>query len=93
VILNLALWAIGAALIVAGAIKLQAPLGRYRDLKATEANLQRYDSWRGGRRTAAGESSVTGADVMREHLRGQVQRWAVVLVVGVVLVVSGFVVR
>jgi hypothetical protein len=93
VTLNVALWAIGAALVVAAAIKLQAPLGRYRDLKATEANLQRYDSWRGGRRTAAGESTVTGADVMREHLRGQVQRWAAVFVVGVVLVVSGFAVR
>lgn len=91
-LLNLALWIGGVALLVGGAMAVRRPLARYRELQATEANLQRYDSWRGGHRSAV-DTGVTGADIMRGHLRSTVIRWGAVIVAGIVLIVAGFVVR
>jgi hypothetical protein len=57
-------------------------------------NAKRYESWRGGSsRTAAGGSDRTGADEMRDVLRRQVYLWAGVGLVGVILVIAGFVLR
>lgn len=89
--LNLVLWAAGAVLIVLGAFQMRAPLARVRELEATEANLRRYDDWRGSR--LADDSERTGADEMKDYLRSRVRLWAAVIVVGVVLVVVGFIVR
>ncbi len=91
-LLNLALWIGGVVLLVAGVMSVRRPLARYRELQATEANLRRYDSWRGGHRTAV-ETGVTGADTMRVQLRSTAIRWGVVIAAGVVLIVAGFVVR
>jgi len=91
-LVNLALWAAGVALLAGGVMGVRVPLARYRELQATQANLDRYDSWRGGRRTAA-PGGVTGADVMREQLRGRLMRWGLVVGAGVVLIVAGFVIR
>ncbi len=91
-LLNLVLWIGGVALLAAGTMQVRAPLGRYRELQATDANLRRYDSWRGGKRTAV-ETGVTGADVMRAQLRSTVMRWGVVIAIGIVLIVAGFIVR
>ncbi len=91
-LLNLALWIGGVALLVGGVMALRQPLARYRELQATEANLRRYDSWRGGNRTAV-ETGVTGADVMRAQLRSTVIRWGAVIAAGILLIVAGFVVR
>ena len=90
-ILSLVLWAAGAVLIVLGAVQVRAPLARYRALQATEANLRRYDDWRGSR--LVDDSERTGADEMKDYLRGRVRLWSVVIVVGVVMVVVGFIVR
>lgn len=58
---------------------------RWRALLSHEANLRRYESWRGGRTaTDAGPSS---ADLMAAELRGQVLRWGGLGIVGLVLVV------
>ena len=92
VLLNVALWLAGVALIVFGAMTIRRPLARLRDLEATQANLRRYDSWRGGRRTAV-DPGVTGADIMRQVLRAQIRKWAVVIAAGVVLVIAGFAIR
>jgi len=91
-LLNLALWVGGLVLLVVGVMAIRRPLARYRELQATDANLRRYDSWRGGKRTAV-ETGVTGADVMRAQLRSASIRWGVVIAAGIVLIVAGFVVR
>jgi hypothetical protein len=82
---------IGLAMIGAGVLMVREPLGRYRQLRETEDNLRRYDDWRGTRLVDDGER--TGADVMKEVLRGRIQMWSIVIVIGVVLVVVGFVIR
>lgn len=94
-LLNLALWLLGVVLLVAGVMGFRRPLARYRELQAVDANVQRYDAWRGGSRTAAGAglSGPTGADAMRQQLRSQLLRWSALVVAGVVLVIVGFAVR
>lgn len=89
--LNLVLWVAGAALIALGYVNARGPYRQYQVLRETDQNLRRYDDWRGGRREdAAGE---TGADVMRRVLLKRAQRWAVVALVGGLLLFAGFVVR
>ncbi len=90
-ILNIVLWAAGVVLIVLGTLQVRAPLARYRQLQATEANLRRYDDWRGSR--LVDDSERTGADEMKDYLRSRVRLWGALIVVGVVLVVAGFLVR
>lgn len=91
-LLNLALWIGGVLLLAVGTMQIRGPLARYRELQATEANLRRYDSWRGGHRTAV-DTGVTGADIMQARLRSTAIRWGVVIAAGIVLIVAGFVVR
>jgi hypothetical protein len=86
-----ALMLLGVALVGAGVLMIREPLGRYRQLRETEDNLRRYDDWRGTR--LVDDTSRTGADVMKEVLRGRIQMWGIVIVIGVVLLVVGFVVR
>lgn len=91
-IVNLILWVAGIALLALGVLRARGPLARLRELKETEANLARYDDWRGSRiRTEPGER--TGADVMRDLVRRQALTWGVVAAAGVVLIVAGFAVR
>lgn len=88
-LLSLGLWVGGVALLALGLLRLRGPLARYRDLKATQENLTRYDDWRGNRlRPEPGER--TGADVMLELLRRRTLLWGAVAGVGVVLIVAGF---
>jgi hypothetical protein len=60
------------------------------ELDRLAENAKRYDSWRGNRLTSDG---TTGADVMRDMLRRQIITWGVVLGIGIVLIVAGFIVR
>lgn len=91
-ILNLLLWSAGLALLVGGVVAIRAPAARYRELRETEANLRRYDSWRGGRRGPM-DQGVTGADVMRDQMRQRVRLWSIVILVGIALLVAGFLIR
>jgi len=89
--LALVLLAVGAAAAALGLWRARGSWQRWRALLAHEANLRRYDSWRGGRApTDAGPSS---ADLMAAELRGQVIRWGALGVVGFVLVVVALGVR
>ncbi len=88
---NLLLWVGGLVLLGVGIWQVRPPLARYRALQATEANLRRYDDWRGPR--LVDDSARTGADEMKDMLRGRVRLWAGVAIVGVVLIVAGFLVR
>ena len=60
-----------------------------RQLKAQDANVARYESWRGGVRN----DSATGASVAMAVLRRQAQIGAAIAIVGVVLVFLGFLIR
>ncbi len=87
--LNIALWLGGVALMVIGYSRARAPWARYRDLKAQDANVARYESWRGGVRN----DGATGASVAMAVLRRQAQIGAAIAIVGVVLVFLGFLIR
>jgi hypothetical protein len=80
---------IGALLIVFGTVRARDPYRRYMALKEQDANIARYEAWRGGLRS----DGKTGASVAMDILRRQAQIWAGVAIVGVVLVVIGFVIR
>jgi hypothetical protein len=87
-LLNLALIALGVATMAAGYARARGPWARYQALKAQDANIARYESWRGGLR----DSGPTGASVAMELLRKQARIGALVMVAGFALVLAGFLV-
>ena len=84
-------WAVGAVLVVVGALRARRPWARYQALREQEANVARYEAWRGGLRTQ--DNGPTGASVAIADARRQAQLAAGIAVVGVVLVLLGFVVK
>ena len=88
---NIVLWLAGVALIIIGYTRARGPWSRYQALKAQQANVDRYESWRGGVRN--NEDGPTGASLMLVELRRQAQVGAGILAVGVVLVFVGFYIR
>lgn len=90
-ILNLLLWAGGIVLIAVGYTRARGPYARYQALKDQDANVARYEAWRGGVRDQSG--GATGASVAMAMLRRQAQIGALIAVVGFVLVFAGFAVR
>ena len=88
-LVGLALIAVGIALIVMGTLRAREPYRRYMALKEQDANIARYEAWRGGVRS----ESKTGASVAMDVLRRQAQIGAGVVIAGVVLVVIAFIVR
>lgn len=84
--LNLLLWAAGVILIAVGYTRAKGPYSRYMALKEQDANVARYESWRGGAR----DRNPTGASVAMQMLRRQAQIGALIAVGGVVLVFVGF---
>ena len=85
-LLNLGLLVAGVALIIVGTIRARAPYQRYMALKDQDANIARYEAWRGGVRS----DSTTGASVAMQVLRRQAQIGAGIAIAGVVLVVVSF---
>ena len=83
--------AIGLAivLIVVGYGRAKRPWERYRELKAQDENVARYEAWRGGVR----DSSTTGASVAMAILLRQARLGGLVVSAGVVLVFVGFLIR
>lgn len=84
--LNIVLWLGGVALIAIGYTRARRPWARYQELKAQDANVARYESWRGGVRN----DGTTGASVAMAVLRRQAQVGAAIAIVGVALVFLGF---
>lgn len=87
--LNLLLWGAGIVLIAVGFLRARGPWTRYRELQAQQANVARYEAWRGGRR----DEGPTGASVAMQLYRRQAQVWGLVALVGIVLVFLGFLIR
>jgi hypothetical protein len=87
--LNVVLWLGGVVLIAIGYTRGRGPWSRYQALKAQDANVARYEAWRGGVR----DDGATGASVAMAILRRQAQVAALIAVAGLVLVVAGFVIR
>ena len=88
---NIVLWLAGVALIAIGYVRARAPWARYRALRDQQANIDRYDAWRGGLR--AETDGPTGASVAMAEFRRQAQLAGVIVVIGVVLVFVGFLIR
>jgi len=76
---------LGVAGIAVGYSRFRAPWARYQALKAQDANIARYESWRGGLR----DGGTTGASVAMEILRKQVRDAAIVIAAGAAFVVVG----
>jgi hypothetical protein len=92
--INLVLWVVGIALMAIAVLRVRVPFARMGELDQLADNAKRYESWRGGsNRTAAGAGDRTGADEMRDVLRRQVYLWVGVGVIGILLVVGGFLYR
>ncbi|HEU0236936.1 MAG TPA: hypothetical protein VFR14_10905 [Candidatus Limnocylindrales bacterium] len=87
--LNLLLWGAGIVLIAVGYSRARGPWARYQELKEQDANVARYEAWRGGVR----DSSTTGASVAMQVLRRQARDAALIAVAGFVVVFVGFLVQ
>jgi hypothetical protein len=85
---NIALWLLGAALVAIGYTRARGPWSRYRALKEQEANVARYEAWRGGLRTA--DDGPTGASLLMAEFRRQAQVAGAIVLVGGVLIFLGF---
>ena len=88
---NIVLWLAGVALIAIGYLRAREPWSRYRALREQQANIDRYEAWRGGLR--ADNDRPTGASVAMAGFRRQAQLAGVIVVVGLVLVFLGFLIR
>jgi hypothetical protein len=86
---NLVLLIGGVALVAIGFFRARGPWSRYQALKAQDANIARYEAWRGGIR----DNGETGASVAMEILRRQAWLAALVAAIGVVLIVAAFALR
>jgi uncharacterized membrane protein len=85
---NIVLWALGVALVTIGYTRARGPWSRYQALRQQQANIDRYEAWRGGLRTEG--SGTTGASVAMSELRRQVQIAGIIAIVGFVLIFIGF---
>ncbi len=88
--INLVCWFLGIVLIVVGYTRARRPWARYQELKAQEANLARYEGWRGTRLRDDGPSAAT---IMAQELRRKAQVAGLVAIAGFVLVFVGFAVH
>ena len=87
--INVVLWLAGVVLMAYGYRRARGPWSRYRILKEQDANVARYEAWRGGIR----DDGKTGASVAMEVLRRQAQVAAAIGIAGFVLVFLGFLIR
>ncbi len=89
-LVNLALLGAGILLMAVGYTRARGPWQRYQALKEQDANVARYEAWRGGVR---GGGSETGASVAMELLRRQAQVGGAIVVSGFLLVLAAFLIR
>ena len=88
-IVNGALLIAGAILTAIGTSRARQPWARYRALKDQDANVARYEAWRGGLR----DSGTTGASVAMAVLRKRARDGAAIAGVGIALAIAGLLIR
>jgi hypothetical protein len=88
--INLILWGLGVVLVIVGYSRARGPWQRYQALKEQEANISRYEGWRGTRLRDDGPSA---ASLMADEMKRRAQIGGLVVVAGFVLVFVGFAVR
>jgi hypothetical protein len=86
-LLNIVLILAGVALVAVGAARARGPWARYRALQHQEANIARYESWRGGVR----DDGPTGASVAMAMFRRQARDGAILAAAGALFVLIGLV--
>ena len=86
---GLALLIVGVALIVLGTLRARDPYRRYMALREQDANVARYEAWRGGVRN----ESKTGSSPAMQVLRRKAQIGGLIVTVGVACIVAGFLVH
>lgn len=91
-ILAVALIVAGLAAVAVGLVRIRAPLATIRRLDRTEAELERYDAWR-GKRTGPEADGPTGAGEMKALMRQRATIWGAVSVAGVIVVLLGLLLR
>ncbi len=87
-VIGLVLVVAGVALIAVGILRARRPYQRYMALREQDANIARYEAWRGGARP----DSKTGASVAMEVLRRQWQVGGAIIVGGIACLVAAFIV-
>ena len=85
---GLVLVVVGAVLLLVGLARARGPWSRYQALREQDANIARYEAWRGGLR----DSGTTGASVAMAVLRRQARDGAIIAAAGAALVIAGLVV-
>lgn len=88
-VLNFVLLGVGAALTAGGIARARGPWARYQALRGQDANVARYEAWRGGLR----DSGTTGASVAMAVLRRQARDGALVAGAGIAVAIVGFLIR
>jgi hypothetical protein len=88
--IGLLLIAGGIVAIVVAALQMRGPLATVRRLDEAQANIDRYETWR-GKQTGPQADGPTGADVMRAQMRQRLMLWGVVAGAGVVAVFVGLI--
>jgi hypothetical protein len=78
----------GIAAIAVAVLQMRGPLATIRRLDETQANLERYESWR-GKQTGVQADGPTGADVMRSQMRQRLVLWGAIAGAGVLSVLLG----
>ena len=76
---------LGIAAAAAGYARFRGPWARYQALKAQEANIARYESWRGGLR----DTGPTGASVAMDIARRQAREGGIIIAAGVAIAIVG----
>ena len=84
--MGLILILLGISAMAGGYARARGPWARYQALKAQEANIARYESWRGGLR----DSGPTGASVAMEMARKEARLGGVVMAAGFAITILGF---
>jgi hypothetical protein len=88
--INLLFWAVGVVLIAVGWLRIRGPWARYQQIKEQEANIARYEGWRGTRLRDDGPSA---ASLMAQQMMARVRLWGIAIIVGFILVFVGFAVH
>lgn len=87
--IGIVLTLLGIAIAAVGYIQFRRPWARYKALKAQDANIARYESWRGGLR----DTGTTGASVAMDILRTQARNAGIVTAAGVAIAFLGLLLR